>query len=194
MTVTPDLIEQYGTICESVSTEEFRHVLAPVFPGRADIISLYASREAFSSLLDWMRIDARWKRALVVLLHRMEEGRVVKSPPRTLGELSELLGRSVNSVGIHARASSPISYVMLLREAHYLTGGDPLCIAAGNPYRELGLLVRQWCPLASAGVRRLDQLVEYTPEGLCALPNIGAARAETISQALEEKGLSLKTE
>lgn len=193
MDVSSEAIKQYGTLCESVTAEEIRQALEQVFYGREEVISLYSTKEAFSSLLDWMPTATPWKRALIVLMYRMEKGRVVHWPLRTNSELQALLGKSRVTIEGCARRSSLFSYVTLLHDAHRLTGGERHCIAEGNVFRRLGIDVVTWRYLAFGGVRTLSQLLEHTPRDLLYVSGMGQKRIDRIEEALKgNEGLSLK--
>lgn len=193
MTASPDVIDRYGTLCETVATEEIQRVLELVFYGHENVLELYSTRDAFSSLLDWMPVNASWKRAAIVLLFRMEAGRTVRTPARSNRELVQLLGRSLALVAPYANSSSPFSYAMLMREAHRLTGGDRKCITEGNLFRSFGMVANDWLPFARAGIRTLDRLLDYSAEGLLLLPDMGAKRVKLIERLLDDRGMALKS-
>jgi len=193
MDVSSEAVKRYGTLCESVTTEEIRRVLEQAFYDREEVIALYSTRGAFSSLLDWMPAATPWKRALIVLLHRMEAERAACSPLRTVSELQKLLDKSYVSVAECVRQSSPFSYVTLFHDAHRLMGGEQRCIAEGNVFRQLGIDVVTWRYLALGGVRTLSRLLEHTPQDLLNVPGMGRKRVEQVEEALKDKeGLSLK--
>ncbi len=192
MSVSTEEGKRYEPLCPSVTTEEIDQVLISVF--YRDVASRYSTREAFSALLDWMPVIAPWKREYVVLLHRLEVGRTVRSPQRSPRELRTLLGQPQATIVQYGSCTYSFSYCSVLQEAHSLMGGDPACITEGNAFRRLGIGFAVWSSLARAGIRTLDQLQAYSPRRLeREVPGMGAKRIEEIKKALRGR-LALKVE
>lgn len=184
MQLIPQEERTWRPIQLNMPSAKIGEALQKIFNDNPQAVEQYAQPETLNGLFAWATVDSLDIK-MAFLLHTGLDA--TSSPARSSKRVSTLLDQSPNQVGTY------YNYMAIaLRKGHRLIEHAPAEARLSNPYRELGLPVKVWQPLAREGIFTLNELCGRETNKLRRLKNFGPLALGLLQQQLVTKGLSLR--